>query len=79
MPALNDIGQEDHIRLLSATVPDSIGPGPVEILMNLPEQSEEDEAMEWMRGIAHEWRDELEDVRQDIYALSDGEPVDVPG
>jgi hypothetical protein len=31
-----------------------------------------------MTGVANEWAGELSDVRQDIYTLADGEPVDEP-
>jgi hypothetical protein len=30
----------------------------------------------WMTGIANEWAAELSDPREDIYELTDGEPVD---
>jgi len=30
----------------------------------------------WMQALAHEWRDELSDPREDIYTLEDGEALD---
>jgi hypothetical protein len=29
----------------------------------------------WEQFVAHEWQDDLSDVRQDIYSLDDGVPV----
>ena len=68
-------GRVDEHRRLSADVPAGVEPGPVELELLLP--SEEDEAgQQWARGVAREWEAELSDPRQDIYTLSDGEPVD---
>ena len=74
MLTLKVIGEVDESHRLSADVPDSIRPGPVEIMVIVPVATE-DEA-QWVRGVAHEWRDELNDSREDIYTLADGEPVD---
>jgi hypothetical protein len=39
--------------------------------------SDEDEAgTVWARGVAREWAGELSDSRQDLYTLTDGQPVD---
>ncbi|HET6252278.1 MAG TPA: hypothetical protein VFE47_31620 [Tepidisphaeraceae bacterium] len=35
-----------------------------------------DDDMAWTMGIAHEWRAELSDPREDIYTIEDGEPID---
>jgi hypothetical protein len=68
----------DENHRLSVMVPSSIPPGAVTVLI-LPESPEGDEADLWTAGVAHEWADELSDPRQDIYTLSDGEPVGEPG
>jgi hypothetical protein len=39
---------------------------------------EELTAEEWMQFIAYCWRDELNDPRDDIYTLEDGQPEDAP-
>ena len=65
-------GTIDENRL-SAQVPTSIRSGSVTVLV-LP-VSEDDKARVWTAGIGHEWADELSDPDQDIYTLSDGEPV----
>jgi hypothetical protein len=64
----------DENHQLSATVPLSIRPGPVTVLI-IPEMDEDEAGDKWVAGIANEWKDELRDVRQDIYTLADGEPA----
>lgn len=76
MQTLKVLGQVDDLHRLSATVPESIGPGPVEILVIVPTLNEEDDHLAWFRGVAHEWEEELSDTRQDLYTLADGEPID---
>ena len=49
--------------------------GPVTVW--IAANAEEDEAGDsWMAGVAEQWADDLRDSRQDIYTLTDGEPVD---
>ncbi len=70
-------GHVDEHHRLSADVPDSIQPGPVTIA--IVHTSQEDESGdEWLAGIAREWADELNDPRQEIYTLADGEEVSEP-
>lgn len=68
-------GQVDENHRLSAEVPDSIPPGPVTVLIVPGSQQEDDAGDAWMTGVAEEWADDLNDPRQDIYTLADGEPV----
>ena len=70
-------GHVDQTHRLSAEVPDSIPPGPVTVFV-VPASQEDDAGHAWMTGVAKEWVGELSDVRQDIYTLADGEPVDEP-
>jgi len=67
-------GNVDENGRLSAQVPLSICPGPVTILV-FPVSQEADEAHLWTAGVAHEWTDDLSDPAQDIYTLTDGDPV----
>ena len=76
MLTLKIIGQVDESHQLSAAVPDSVRPGQVEILVMIPNDVEDEAGTAWVRGVAHEWRHELNDTREDIYTLDDGEPVD---
>ena len=68
-------GHVNERHLLSAQVPESIPPGPVTVVI-LPQMEEDEAGAAWMAGVAREWTDELTDVRQDIYTLEDGAPVD---
>lgn len=76
MVTLKVHAQVDDSHRLSAIVPESIGPGPVEILVIVRSANDDDNPEAWMRGVAHEWEADLSDTRQDLYTLDDGEPVD---
>ena len=76
MQTVRVIGEVDQEHRLIATVPDSIEPGKVEVLVIARTSDEDDAGENWMVGVAQEWRDELADSRQDIYSLTDGVPVD---
>ena len=76
MPEFRILGNVDAAHHLSASVPDGIGPGQVEIVLIVPPTDEDDAGAAWMEGIAREWQDELCDPLQDIYTLEDGDPVD---
>ena len=74
MRAIELIGDIDDQHRLRASVPEELPAGPVRLIVLL---SEEDEAgTAWSGGLAREWRDELSDSRQDLYTLTDGQPVD---
>lgn len=68
-------GQVNEQHMLSALAPTSVPPGPVTILI-VPSTAPDNVDSDWMNGVSLAWADELNDVRQDIYTLSDGEPVD---
>jgi hypothetical protein len=76
MGTIKLIGHVDEQRQLRAEVPDSVAPGPVEVVVLLPSDSEDDAGAAWMAGVAREWATELSDPREDIYTMADGEPVD---
>lgn len=63
---------EDHS--LSAIVPESVPPGPVTIFV-VPAQTTDEADAAWMPAVAREWAAELSDVREDVYSLEDGAPV----
>ena len=74
MKALELVGEVDDKHRLHAQVPAALPPGPVRIIVLVPE---EDEAgIAWMQGIAREWAAELGDPCEDIYTLDDGKPLD---
>ena len=76
MKTIRLIGHVDEHHRLCAEAPATFAPGPVEILVVLPTDSEDDTGDAWMSGVAHEWAAELSDPREDIYTIADGEPVD---
>ena len=76
MQTFRVIGQVDDQGHLIATVPDSIAPGEVEVVVIARGTGEDDVGDHWMEGIAREWHDDLNDPRQDIYSLADGVPTD---
>jgi hypothetical protein len=70
---------DEHHRL-TAQAPPTVAPGPVdiELLVDSPSASDDDAGEAWARGVARDWAEDLADPRQDLYSLSDGEPVDDP-
>jgi hypothetical protein len=78
MPTIKVTGHVDEHHRLSAEVPPTVAPGPVEIIVVVPNAGEDDAGQAWMAGIAREWAAELSDPREDIYTISDGEPIDGP-
>lgn len=76
MKAIELVGDIDEQHRLQALVPDDVPAGPVRLIVLVPEEDEGGVA--WMQGVAKEWADELQDTRQDIYTLQDGQPVNAP-
>jgi hypothetical protein len=76
MKAIELIGQVDEDHRLQAQVPEGLPAGPVRLIVLLPE--DDDAGLIWTQGIAREWAAELEDRRQDIYTLEDGQPANAP-
>ncbi len=74
MRAIELIGDVDKQRHLRAELPEDLPPGPVRVLVLLPEQDPVEDA--WMRAVAAEWSEELNDPRQDLYTLEDGLSLD---
>jgi hypothetical protein len=76
MKAIELIGDIDAQHRLQAQVPEELPAGPVRLIVLLPE--EDDGGAAWAHGISKEWADELQDPRQDIYTLEDGQPMNAP-
>lgn len=76
MKTLKLMAHVNEQHQLSAAVPTEVPPGPVEIVVTLPGENEDEAGAEWATGVAREWSAELSDPREDIYTLDDGEPVD---
>jgi hypothetical protein len=77
MKAIELIGEIDNEHRLRADAPDDLRPGQVRLIVLV---SEEDEAGgAWENGVAREWAADLEDARQDLYTLEDGQPPHASG
>ena len=76
MKAIELFAEVDDTRLLQFSLPMSVLPGKVRVLILTTDSEIDDEVYgAWMNGVSHEWAEELSDIRQDIYSLDDGEPV----
>lgn len=73
MNAIEVIGEIDDERRLHAQVPKELPAGQVRLIVLWP--GEDDAGEMWTRGVSAEWVTELEDRREDIYTLDDGQPV----
>jgi hypothetical protein len=76
MQSIRVTGEVDKQHQLVATLPDSIPPGSVEVLVISHADGNDEAGLQWIEGIAREWHDELSDSREDIYTLKDGIPAD---
>jgi hypothetical protein len=76
MKAIELIGDIDDQHRLQAQVPAEVPAGPVRLIVLLPD--EDDAGSAWAWGVDKEWPDELNDVRQDVYTLADGQAVNAP-
>ena len=68
------MGHVDEQHRLSVDLPSEIRPGPVKVLIGVPE--DDDDANAWARAIGEAWLADWSDPREDIYTLEDGQPVD---
>jgi len=76
MKAVELVGNIDEQHRLRAQVPEGFPPGPVRLIVLLPD--EDDSGAAWAQGVNQEWQDELQDSRQDIYTLEDGQAMNEP-
>lgn len=76
MSTIRLIGRVDENHRLSAQVPPSVAAGVVEVMIRVSSVEEDDAGLAWAEGVAPEWAQELQDPREDIYTIADGEPVD---
>ena len=74
MATLTITGHVDDQHRLTTDVPATFPPGPVTVRIT-PAPDEDDAGAAWMTGVTREWADELGDPREDIYDLTDGEPL----
>lgn len=79
MTVLRLKGRIDEQHQLLVAVPETVAPGPVEVMVLVDAPEEDDSGQSWSAGIAREWAAELADTREDIYTLSDGRATDEAG
>jgi hypothetical protein len=70
---IRGVVDEDH--QFRATLPPSLPPGPVDVLVVVPGDNELHRSLDWMSQVAREWKAELNLTEEDLYNYSDGEPV----
>jgi hypothetical protein len=75
MKAIELIGDIDEQHRLLAQVPAELPVGPVRLIVLVPD---EDAGIAWAHGLSREWIDELQDARQDVYTLEDGQALNAP-
>ena len=69
-------GHVDNNRQLTAQVPAEVGPGEVELILVFSQHDEAAAEEQWADAVSREWAAEWNDPREDIYTITDGEPVD---
>ncbi len=69
-------GIVDTNHRLTAEVPPEVRAGEVEVHLVFPPNEEDPTERQWAAGISREWAAEWDDPREDIYTITDGEPVD---
>lgn len=75
MRAIEMLAEVDEHHNLHVTLPATVLPGTIRLIVLAPDPEEDEAGSLWMNGISQEWDEELQDTRQDIYTLDDGEPV----
>ena len=75
MKTIELIGDIDEQHHLHAQVPKELPAGQIRLIL-LP--GEDEAGGVWAQAIAAEWSAELQDAREDIYTLDDGQPVNAP-
>lgn len=68
------MGEIDEHHNLRAAAPQDLPPGRVHLIVVRPDDDEAGAFWPW--DVSQAWSDELGDVRQDLYTLADGQPVD---
>lgn len=76
MKAIELVGDIDEGHKLHADVPQELPPGQVRLIVFLPD--EDSAGGGWAQGVAKAWKAELDDTRQDLYTIEDGQPVNEP-
>ena len=74
MRAVSIVGEIDDDHQIRAEAPRDFPAGRVQLIVVRPDEDEAGAFWPW--DLSQVWSDELGDVRQDLYTLEDGQPVD---
>ncbi len=69
-------GVVDENHQFRATLPPSLSPGPIDVMVIVPHETELQRSVDWMSQVAREWKAALSQTEEDIYNPTDGDPVD---
>jgi hypothetical protein len=78
MRKIEVVGQVDENQQLRAELPADVPPGPVRVIVGVPEDGDEEMSRAWEQAISQAWADDWSDPCEDIYTLEDGEPYHRP-
>lgn len=68
------MGEIDEDHNIRGEALRDLPPGRVQLIVVRPDEDEAGAFWPW--DVSQAWSDELSDVRQDLYTLADGQPVD---
>ena len=76
MRTIELVGQVDEQHQLRVEVPADVRPGPVKVIVELPDEADDEFSNAWAGAVAQAWATDWNDPREDIYTLDDGNPVE---
>jgi hypothetical protein len=74
MRAIGIVGEIDDDHQIRAQAPRDLPAGPVQLIVVRPDEDESGAFWPW--DVSQAWSDDLGDIRQDLYSLADGQPID---
>ena len=72
MKTIELTGNVDEQHRLHVEVPANVPPGPVKVIVQLPDHEEDGDHGDWERGVAQVWATDWSDPAENIYTLEDG-------
>ena len=79
MSALELFATIDERHQITVALAKNTAPGPVRVLILVPDDGAIAHAAGWHAGIGGEWTAELADARDEVYTLEDGELIQAEG
>jgi hypothetical protein len=78
MKTIELTGHVDEQYRLCVEVPASEPPGPVKVLVEVPDPDDDGERGDWAAAVARVWAADWSDPGEEIYTLEDGKPEHEP-